>query len=508
MAKNLKKKSTTKLSKKAKVKKRTKFSSPTKLLKEAKMDEKIKKTKIRVIGIGGGGGNIVSEIASEISKASFVVANTDIKSLKSCSKKVAKFQFGQNLTHGLGTGMNPEFGKAAAQSEKERIKKLLEGQDLCIFVVCLGGGTGSGAVSTFAKISKNLANLTYGIFTLPFKFEGEKKMEIAINSLKEAKNHLNIITIIPNERVFQIINKDTPLKEALSTINKFLSESLKGLIETIYEPGLINIDFADFKTILEGRGRLAYLNTIEAQRKEGAIKDIASKVLNFPLYPYTIRGAKGVLFNIAGEKNLSLSDVNQISKAISELVNPEAKIIFGISQHKKYSNIIKTVLLATGCGMKIFSSKTEPRSSGARAKKKTKFSSPTELPQEAKVKKTLATKKKKVKRRKKPAESSAVRGAEKEKIEEAKVEKPKVETKEQEKTLPKKVKIRIIKKPKEEKPQESKKKEKETIVLSSNEEKVRKNGLQIKKEAEELEKEMIEKEKIWETPAFLRKKTN
>jgi len=503
MAKNLKKK------------------SKTELPKEAKVDEKIKKTKIRIIGIGGGGGNIVSEIASEISKASFVVANTDIKSLKSCSKKVAKFQFGQNLTHGLGTGMNPELGKAAAQSEKERIKKLLEGQDLCILVVCLGGGTGSGAVSTFAKISKNLANLTYGIFTLPFKFEGEKKMEIAINSLKEAKNHLNVITIIPNERVFQVISKDTPLKEALSTINKFLSESLKGLIETIYEPGLINIDFADFKTILEGRGRLAYLNTIEAQRKEGAIKYIVEKVLNSPLYPYTIRGAKGVLFNIAGEKNLSLVDVNQISKAISELVNPEAKIIFGISQHKKYSNIIKTVLLATGCGMKVFPSKTEPRSSGARVKKKTKFSSPTELPQEAKVKNTLATKKKKRRERKEEkvkkgsffstsAKASVIEEPPKESLRlptgQAKVEKPKVETKEQEKTSPKKVKIRIIKKPKEEKPQESKKKEKETIVLRNNEEKVRKNGLQIKKEAEELEEEMIEKEKIWETPAFLRKK--
>ncbi|MDP2967439.1 MAG: cell division protein FtsZ [bacterium] len=528
MAKNLKKKSTTKLSKKAKVKKRTKFSSPTELLKEASVDEKIKKTKIRVIGIGGGGGNIVSEIASEISKASFVVANTDIKSLKSCSKKVAKFQFGQNLTHGLGTGMNPELGKAAAQSEKERIKKLLEGQDLCILVVCLGGGTGSGAVSTFAKISKNLANLTYGIFTLPFKFEGEKKMEIAINSLKESKNHLNIITIIPNERVFQIINKDTPLKEALSTINKFLSESLKGLIETIYEPGLINIDFADFKTILEGRGRLAYLNTIEAQRKEGAIKDIASKVLNFPLYPYTIRGAKGVLFNIAGEKNLSLSDVNQISKAISELVNPEAKIIFGISQHKKYSNIIKTVLLATGCGMKIFPSKTEPRSSGARVKKKSAKKSFSSFVSSStrRTKFSLPTKKKKVKKRRKKKEEKVKKGsffstsAKASVIEEppkenlrfptgqAKVEKPKVETKEQEKTPPKKVKIRSTKKPKEEKPQESKKKEKERIVLSSNEEKVRKNGLQIKKEAEELEKEMIEKEKIWETPAFLRKKTN
>ncbi|MDP1538579.1 MAG: cell division protein FtsZ [bacterium] len=427
----------------------------------AEKKEEIKKTKIRVIGIGGGGGNIVSEIASKVSKASFVVANTDSKSLKSCNRKVIKFQFGQNFTHGLGTGMNPELGREAALSEKERIKKILEGQDLCILVASLGGGTGSGAVSVFAKISKNLGNLTYGIFTLPFKFEGEKKMEIAINSLKEARGHFNAITIIPNERVFQTINKDTPLKEALSTINKFLSESLEGLIETIYEPGLINIDFADLKTILEGRGRLAYLNTIESQRKEGAIKDVAAKVLNSPLYPYTIRGAKGVLFNIAGEKNLSLADVNQISKAISELVNPEAKIIFGISQHKKYSNIIKTTLLATGCGgggIKV-SSKSE---------------------------------KKKVKKRRKKKEE--------------KVEKVEVETKEKrEKPVLKKVKIKAIKKAKEEKPQESESK-KEQTAASNNEERVRKNALQIKKEAEELEKEMIEKEKFWETPAFLRKK--
>ena len=436
----------------------------------AEKTEEIKKTKIRVIGIGGGGGNIVSEIASKVSKASFVVANTDSKSLKSCNRKVIKFQFGQNFTHGLGTGMNPELGREAALSEKERIKKLFEGQDLCILVTSLGGGTGSGAVSVFAKISKNLGNLTYGIFTLPFKFEGEKKMEIAINSLKEARGHFNAITIIPNERVFQTINKDTPLKEALSTINKFLSESLEGLIETIYEPGLINIDFADFKTILEGRGRLAYLNTIESQRKEGAIKDVAAEVLNSPLYPYTIRGAKGVLFNIAGEKNLSLADVSQISKAISELVNPEAKIIFGISQHKKYSNIIKTILLATGCGgggIKV-SSKSEKKKRRKR--------------REEKVEKTPAVE---------PRQPRFTTG-------QAKVE----IKKKQEKSVPKKVKIKAIK---EEKPQESESK-KEQTAASNNEERVRKNALQIKKEAEELEKEMIEKEKFWETPAFLRKK--
>jgi cell division protein FtsZ len=442
-------------------------------------DEKIKKTKIRVIGLGGGGGNIVSEIVSKISKASFVIANTDSKSLKSCGRKAMKFQFGQNLTRGLGTGMNPVLGQTAAQAEKERIKKILEGQDLCILVVALGGGTGSGAVSTFARISKNLGNLTYGIFTLPFKFEGEKKMEIALNSLKEVKNHLNAMTIIPNERIFQIIDKDTPLKEALSAINKFLAESLGGLIETIYEPGLINIDFADFRTIMEGRGRLAYLNTVKEERKEdNKVRSAASKVLNSPLYPYTIKGAKGVLLNIAGEKNLSLSDVNQISETISDLASSEAKIIFGISQNKKYSNVIKTVLLATGCERLGF-----------------KISSPAAKP---------------AKPRKKVRKVKKEKTADKDK----KIEKPKVKAKKKiKKPVTKKVKIRTMEKAPErtclpagrEKPQEAENIKEETPLVGD---KVRKNALQIKKEAEELEKEMVEKEKFWETPAFLRKKIN
>jgi cell division protein FtsZ len=446
MAKKLKKKSVKKPVRKTK--------SAGIVLPDKTEGEEIKKTKIRVIGIGGGGGNIVSEIAAKISKASFVTANTDAKSLKSCSKKVMKFQFGQSLTHGLGTGMNPELANAAAQSEKEKIKKLCQGYDLCILVVSLGGGTGSGAVSTFAKISRSLGNLTYGIFTLPFKFEGEKKMEIALNALKETRAYFNAITVIPNERVFHVVNKDTPLKEALSTVNRFLSESLGGLIETIYEPGLINIDFADFRTVLEGKGRLAYLNAV----KEDGAQNIVETVLKSPFYPYTIRGAKGVLFNITGERNLSLSDVNQISKAISELANSGAKIIFGISQQKNHSpRSVKTVLLATGCD----------RSGEIRI-----------------------TPEKKKKKRRKPVP-----------VKNEETEKPKVE-----KAKPKI--IRKKKKPAAKKPEKEVVKEQETAVKesSSGEEKVRKNALQIKREAEEMEREMAEKEKFWETPAFLRRR--
>ena len=429
--------------------------------------EGIKKVKIRVIGIGGGGGTIVSEIASKMKKASFVVANTDVQALKSAGKKVSHFQFGQSLTRGLGTGMNAELGREAAQNEKERIKRLLEGQDLCILVACLGGGAGSGALPIFAKISKDLGNLTYGILTLPFKFEGDKKMEIAKESLKQVKNYLNAITLIPNERVFQVIDKATPLKQALSIVNKILADSLGSLIETIYEPGMINIDYADFKTVMEGKGRLAYLNTVEVQRKDDSIKDLMDRILNSPLYPYNIKGAKGVLFNISGEKKLSLEEVNQISKSIADLVSSEAKIIFGISQSSKYSNSIRTTLFATGCGTKFFSI------SPAKIVKKIK----------KRIVKKQEVKKKKTKRRI---------------VEKAAPKKEKTETKKTKKKakMVKKVKIRVVK-------------EKVTPQENISEEKVRKSGLQLKKETEaELEKELMEKERFWEMPAFLREKTD
>lgn len=420
--------------------------------------EAIKKTKIRVIGIGGGGGAIVSEISSRIPKASFVAANTDLQALRSCSRKVSRFQFGQNLTRGLGTGMNAEMGREAALQEKERIKKLLEGQDLCILVACLGGGAGSGSLPVFAKISRDLGNLTYGIFTLPFNFEGEKKMEIARESLEKVKNYLNVLSVIPNERVFQTISKETPLRQALSIVNKSLAESLEGLIEIIYEPGLINIDFADFRTIMEGRGRLAYLNTELVQRKGSSVKDLIARVLSSSLYPYTVKGAKGVLFNIAGEKELSLSEVNQISKTIADMVNPEAKIIFGISQGSKYSDVIKTTLLATGCGMKIFPSKTRKK--------------PRKKP------------KKKIVKRERPA--------------------PEKEAEPKKKPKAKRKKRIFPKKKKKEKVPENKEKVGESKPEFPKEEKIRKNGLQLRREAEEVEKEILDQEKAWEKPPFLK----
>ena len=466
-----------------KIKKGIKKPLPEVKTEEAGFD-KSKRTKIRVIGIGGGGGNIISELAQRVKKATFLAANTDFKALREVSRKVKRFSFGEKITHGLGTGMNPELGELAAQNEKEKIKKILEGQDFLIIIACLGGGVGSGAAPIFAKISRNLGNLTYGIFTLPFKFEGEKKMEIAREALEKIKTKLNAISIIPNERIFQIVDKATPLKGALSAVNKKLADSLEGLIEIIYEPGLINIDFADLKTILEGRGRLAYLNTAEAPKGEGEPKEAIEGVLNSPLYPYGIRGAKGVLYNIAGEKELSLSEVSQISKTIHDLLNKEAKIIFGISQGKKYQNILKTTILATGCGPwpafhssilhklpKVFRRKIKkPKIKQRKVEKK-----PTP---EIKTKKTKS---------KKPTSKPKIRkGAKKPK------EKLKVKIKTQKEGL---------QFPTEEIKRGGGQNSSGEIVTI----KIRKNALQIKKEAEAAEKEMLEREKFWETPAFLRR---
>jgi len=304
------------------------------------------KTRIKVIGIGGGGSSIVSEIALEVKNASFVAVNTDRQALKEVSGKVKRFQLGQKLTHGLGTGMNPALGEQVARDEKEKIKKLLEEQDFCILISCLGGGTGTGASPVFAEISNELKNITLGIFILPFEFEGKKKMGIAHASLEKLKPNLNALVIIPNEKIFQIIDKKTPLKDAFSAINKFLAEGLEGLIGMIYHSGLINIDFADLKTVLEGRGALAYLNAVE-MKSSSQIEDVAGKILSNPLYPYSPQEAAGVLFNIDGGLNLSMQEIEEIGKTISNFIRPQGRVAFGVTRGQPGK--IKITLLANGC---------------------------------------------------------------------------------------------------------------------------------------------------------------
>jgi len=419
--------------------------------------EKVKKVKIRVVGIGGGGGNIVSEIAGRIGGASFVAANTDSQALKHINKKVIPLQFGESFTHGLGTGMNPEIAALAAEADKEKIKKIFQGQDLVILIATLGSGTGSGASPYFAKVSRSLGNLTLGIFTLPFKFEGEKKREIASAALDNLKSRVNAFVVVPNERIFQLVDKTTPLASAFSEINKILAKDLEGLIEIIFQPGLINIDFADLRTILSGTGKLAFLNTVEVPKSEGATKEAIEKTVNSPLFSYNVKGAKGALFNIAGEKDLELSEVSQISETIFNLTNKEAKIIFGVSQGQKYKGVIKTTLLAVGCQMRDFFGNPP-----ARARKKTK---PAVVKKKEKPKNP--PKRKKTIKKKSPP-SLKLRRA-------------------KQKKLPLKIPIK-------------------SFDAAQGRQEIRKNALQVRQEAEQEEAKILAEEQTWQTPAFLRKK--
>ena len=334
--------------KKAKVPKRVLVKARKKKRQSVKkLTENLFRTKIKVIGIGGGGGSIVSEIGRSLNKATFIITDTDIRALKK-KTGIKYFWFGEKFTHGLGTGVNPEIAKTAAESEKEKITKLFKGQDITILIASLGGGLGSGATQVFAKAAKSFGGITLGIFTLPFRFEGKNKYRIAQKALRELKSSLNVSITIPNERIFKIIDSNTSITKAFSTVNKNLIESLESLIDLIYNPGLINIDFADLRTILSGSGNFAFLNTVQASGKNRA-QEIVGRIFINPLYQNNNFTTENILFNISGGTNLNMFEVEKISKAIAEL-NPKAKIIFGISKNIELKNKIRTTILMTGPG--------------------------------------------------------------------------------------------------------------------------------------------------------------
>ena len=425
--------------------------------------ELVHRTKIRIIGLGGGGGSIVSEIARDLKRVDFVVANTDVKALREASKHTRVLQFGQQITGGLGCGMDARLGQKAARDDRAKIAKLFQGIDLCILVSCLGGGTGSGAAPEFARIGREAGTMVFGIFTLPFKFEGGKKAYLAKNSLEKLMPNLNTISIIPNENIFKIIDKKTPLREAFSTINERLSENLRGLLEMIYMPGLINIDFADVRTILEGRGKLTYLNSAQAQG-QNRVEEVLKELLKSPLNEYNIAGAEKMLFNITASQDIGMKEVEQISKTISDF-NRRAKIIFGVSQDNNYKDKVRISLLAVGCGREEKPTRSfdrVPRRMTGQAPKKPKAKKP----------------KSKIKPKTRPKPKPKARPKKK-------VKKPALNKKSTAVSVP--------------------------IAAQSSEEEpakalTRRNALDLRKEVEKVEEEMEAKEKKWDIPAFLRRK--
>ena len=460
--------------------------------------EALFKAKIKVIGIGGGGGSIVSEIGRSLEKATFVIADTDIRALKKRSG-IKYMWFGEELTHGLGTGVNVELAKQAAESARDKIGSIFKDQDIIIFVASLGGGLGSGATQVFADVAKQFGGITLGIFTMPFKFEGNNKYRIAQNALRVLRQSLNVSLVIPNEKIFKIIDNSTPITNAFSIVNKSLIESLESLIDLIYNPGVINIDFADLRTILRGVGNTAFLNTIEESGKD-RVEKICENIFKNPLLQNNNFKAEKILFNIAGSDNLSMFEVEKISSHIAN-ANAKAKIIFGISKNPKLNNRIKTTILMTG-------GQTEEKIAKEVAIKKPE---PVKIEVEEKVNELVKKEVEAIKKEiKKIAPVAAVKV--KPRVPSKKTKKAKPSAKKEPADTNGRVPVSItpvFNVPDFSTPIMEQEMETEKVRLMGHTESakktIRRSGLEIKKAEELQEKKKIAQEKEWEIPAFLRK---
>ena len=319
--------------------------------KVKEIEPNLKKIRIRIVGIGGGGGNIVSELSKRLKdfssqKVDFVAVNTDSQALNSLPKTLKTFSFGNKLTKGLGTGRNFELGEKAAKEDAEKMKEIFsEDRDLYIFISSLGGGTGTGATPVLTKIAGDMGLSTIGIFTTPFLFEGKKKMDASLKALDLIKENLNAYMVLPNEKIFSLTKEEISFTDSLSLLNGRLSEALEGLLRTVYNPGLINIDWADIKTVIEGKKNIAYLNFAKVKTNQN-IEEIAKSLLKSQILEYPFENALNVMFNVEASKDLSLQMLSQISEKISEL-SPNAKIIFGLSQNPKFKNDIRITIFAT-----------------------------------------------------------------------------------------------------------------------------------------------------------------
>jgi cell division protein FtsZ len=289
--------------------------------------------RIKVIGIGGSGKNTVNHmINSKVKGVDFVVVNTDAQDLhNSLAKK--KIHIGKNLTRGLGTGMNPEAGKRAVEETKEEIQEAIKGADMVFIASGMGGGTGSGAAPVVARTAKENGCLTVAVVTKPFFFEGVQRMKIAELAVDELKQSVDALIIIPNDRLLQTVEKDITAKSAFAVCDNILKEAVEGISDLITTPGIINIDFADIRSIMENAG--AALMGIGTASGDNRAIDAAKAAISSPLLEISIDGAKGVLFSIAAGDDLTMFEIQDAAKVITGSVDPNAKIIFGTVRDEK-----------------------------------------------------------------------------------------------------------------------------------------------------------------------------
>jgi cell division protein FtsZ len=303
---------------------------------------------VRVFGVGGGGGNAISRMSEHLNLRAIelIAVNTDMQDLQKCAVR-KRIHIGKNLTRGLGTGMNPELGRQAAEENRSEIVEAAKGADLVFITAGLGGGTGSGAAPIVAEIAKEAGALTVAIVTKPFTFEGTQRSRVAEEALMRLRERVDALIVVPNDRVFNVIKKDTPVVRAFEKIDEILRDAISGITELIAATGIVNVDFSDVRTIMKEAG--ASLIGVGIATGEKRALEAASLALNSPLLEFSVEGARGVLFGISGGRDLKMTEINDIAKAITATVDPSAKIIFGAYQDRKLkAGSLKVTLIATG----------------------------------------------------------------------------------------------------------------------------------------------------------------
>ncbi len=305
------------------------------------------KPRISVIGCGGAGGNAVANmIANQVQGVDFIVANTDAQALNSSAAE-RRIQLGLKITQGLGAGSRPEIGRAAAEEAFEQIERALEGSHMCFIAAGMGGGTGTGAAPIIAKAARDRGILTVGVVTKPFSFEGSRRMKSAEAGIAELQKHVDTLIVIPNQNLFLIANPSTTFKEAFAMADEVLQQGVRGITDLMVMPGLINLDFADVRTVMSEMGK-AMMGTGEAEGDNRAIEAAEKAIANPLLDGVSMKGAKGVIVSITGGDDMRLMEVDEAASHIKELVDPDANIIWGSAFNDNLNGKIRVSVVATG----------------------------------------------------------------------------------------------------------------------------------------------------------------
>jgi cell division protein FtsZ len=310
-------------------------------------EQVVKPAILKVIGVGGSGCNAINTmIGSHFVGVDFIAANTDMQAL-GLSKASGTLPLGTRLTKGLGAGSNPEIGREAALEDTDSIRGVLQGADMVFVTAGMGGGTGTGAAPVIASIARELGILTIAVVTKPFFFEGAKRMQRAEEGLKELKRYVDTLIVIPNQRLLSVVDKGTPLVDAFKVADDVLRQAVQGIADLVTTPGLVNVDFADVKTVMTHMGR-AVMGMGMSRGNNRAVEATQKAIASPLLEDGSIQGARGVLLNITGGPNLSLHEVTEAATIIQEAADPEANIIFGSVIHGKMNEEVMVTVIATG----------------------------------------------------------------------------------------------------------------------------------------------------------------